>query len=78
MTIVGCTKQPDVKIIERTLLEQRDAWNSGDIRSYMNAYWMSDSLVFIGGKDITYGWENTLNRYLKAYPGKEQMGQLSF
>jgi len=64
--------------IENTMDEQVQAWNRGSIEEYMQAYWKSDSLLFVGGSGMTYGWKPTLKRYLQAYPDREQMGKLSF
>ncbi len=58
--------------------QQMIAWNKGDIDGYMQGYWQSDSLKFVGKNGITYGWENTLERYKKAYPNKLAMGILKF
>lgn len=44
----------------------------------MEGYWKSDSLKFYGANGITYGWENTLERYKKAYPTEDHTGTLSF
>ena len=57
---------------------QEEAWNSGDIKTFMSYYWHSDSLKFIGSKGVTYGWQKTLDNYLKAYPTRESMGLLTF
>ena len=57
---------------------QESAWNRGNIPQYMDGYWKSDSLLFIGKNGPTYGWSNTLTNYLKAYPTKEKMGILNF
>ena len=66
------------KAILAVLQKQVSAWNDGDINRYMEGYWHSDSLVFIGKKGCTYGYEATLNNYKKAYPDKSAMGQLHF
>lgn len=64
--------------IVEVLMTQQKAWNEGDIEAFMNGYWRNDSLVFIGSKGLTYGWEQTLNNYKKSYPDKAAMGQLTF
>lgn len=69
---------PAEKAVRTVLAEQAAAWNRGDLEGYMNGYWKNDSLVFIGKKGITYGWQQTLGNYRKSYPGKEAMGQLRF
>ena len=60
------------------LQKQQMCWNKGDIDCYMEGYWKSDSLRFIGKNGIQYGWEKTLQNYKKSYPDKITMGNLSF
>ncbi|WP_118974245.1 YybH family protein [Taibaiella koreensis] len=69
---------PAGKAIGNVLDRQSAAWNRGDIEGYMEGYWHSDSLMFIGKKGITYGWQQTLDNYRKSYPDKEAMGKLRF
>ncbi len=57
---------------------QESNWNRGDIPAFMKGYWNSDSLLFIGSKGATYGYQKTLINYLKSYPTPEKMGQLTF
>lgn len=64
--------------ILQILEKQSVSWNEGNIKEYMEGYWKSDSLRFIGKSGITYGWKATLERYKKAYPDKEAMGFLKF
>jgi len=64
--------------IVQVLTAQTVAWNRGDISAYMQGYWQSDSLVFIGKKGLTYGWQPTLANYQKSYPDAAAMGQLDF
>jgi ketosteroid isomerase-like protein len=58
--------------------KQEDAWNRGDLEGFMQGYWKSDSLRFIGKRGITYGWQQTLDNYKKGYPNTEAMGTLQF
>ena len=64
--------------IAQVLATQTAAWNRGDIPGFMQGYWQSDSLVFIGGKGPTYGWQPTLANYQKNYPNAAAMGKLDF
>jgi ketosteroid isomerase-like protein len=64
--------------IRAALSEQDKAWNTGNINGFMQTYWQSDSLMFIGKSGVTYGWQNTLNNYKKTYPDSTAMGKLSF
>ena len=57
---------------------QENAWNIGDLNSFMMGYHNSDELVFSGKKGPTYGWNNIKQRYLNSYPNAEIMGKLSF
>jgi ketosteroid isomerase-like protein len=57
---------------------QEQNWNLGKIESFMDGYWKSDSLLFIGSKGPTYGWQQTLDNYKKSYSNKSLMGQLTF
>ncbi|HEY4197017.1 MAG TPA: DUF4440 domain-containing protein [Mucilaginibacter sp.] len=68
----------DKEAILKVLEDQRQAWNKGDIENYMQGYWKSDSVMFIGKSAPVYGWQSTLDRYKKAYPDKAAMGQLTF
>lgn len=63
----------------KTLLEtQRQNWNKGDIPAFMQGYWKSESLMFVGKNGPTYGWKKTLENYQKNYPNKAVMGFLTF
>lgn len=66
------------KEIRNVLETQRKAWNRGDIPTFMQGYWKSDSLMFVGSKGPTYGWTKTLENYQKSYPDKAAMGILTF
>lgn len=57
---------------------QEKAWNIGSLEGFMNAYWKSDSLRFIGSKGISYGWHKALENYKRSYPSKKHMGKLKF
>ena len=64
--------------IKKVLAGQAESWNHGDLEGYMQGYWNSDSLKFIGKSGLTYGWKPTLQNYRKSYPDKEAMGKLTF
>jgi hypothetical protein len=78
----GCVQksgrnEADVTSIRQVLQQQVVAWNTGNIDQFMEGYWKSDSILFIGSS-VTQGWTATLNRYRKSYPDKAAMGILSF
>ena len=64
--------------ITTLLNKQVEAWNEGDIEKFMETYWHSDRLVFVGSNGPTYGWQATLDNYKKSYPDKKTMGSLKF
>ena len=68
----------DKKAILNVLERQRQAWNKGDVETFMEGYVKSDSLLFVGKSGPTYGWQQTLDNYKKTYKGKEGMGILTF
>ena len=67
-----------IGIINQKMSEQEACWNNGDIECFMEHYWHSDSLLFIGKSGLTYGWQPTLNNYIRSYPDKSAMGKLTF
>jgi len=71
-------QNPDKEAIKSLLEVQRQAWNNYDIEGFMEGYWKSEDLKFYGSNGVTYGWDNTLERYKKAYPTKEHFGTLEF
>ncbi|MFV9549922.1 YybH family protein [Algibacter sp. PT7-4] len=71
-------EEADVKAINKVLKKQRIAWSNNNLEEFMEGYWKSDSLKFYGSNGVTYGWDNTLERYQKAYPTKKHTGKLSF
>jgi len=64
--------------ILRLLDRQVAAWNSCNLEKFMETYWNSDELVFVGSRGPTYGWQATLDNYKKGYPNKAAMGVLNF
>ena len=72
------TEPDDENAIKIVLQKAAEGWNSGNLIEYMDSYWHSDSLMFVGGKTISYGWDSTLYRYQLSYPDKAVMGKLYF
>lgn len=78
LSLFAQKQSKDVNQVLINMKAQEESWNKGDVRGFMNYYWNSDSLKFIGSKGITYGWQKTLDNYIKGYPNKEAMGILTF
>ena len=57
---------------------QAEAWNRGDLESFLTGYWRSEETVFAGGDQVHRGWEAMAARYRTAYPTREKMGRLAF
>lgn len=70
--------ESDRKEIINTFMLTQDAWNEGNLEEFMKGYWVSDSLVFVGSRGATYGYEPTLESYRRGYPDLDAMGKLKF
>jgi len=78
INIAQTSEKEDKDSILAVLKAQRLAWSDNNIEKFMEGYWKSDSLKFYGSNGVTYGWENTLERYKQAYPSADHTGTLSF
>jgi len=75
--------QNEMEILEKEAIraiitQQQEDWSNGDLEGFMDGYWKSDSLKFYSSRGITYGWNNTLENYIKGYPTKAHSGTLNF
>ena len=66
------------EIIQQIMTVQADAWNAGDIETFVQPYWQSPELTFSSGGETTRGYQQTLERYREKYPTPEAMGKLTF
>jgi uncharacterized protein (TIGR02246 family) len=67
----------DPSAIKQVLSDQQDAWNQGDIDTFMHGYKNSPDTTFIG-KSIEHGYAPILARYKQAFATREAMGTLDF
>lgn len=74
----GVAFSEDSARILRRMAEQEEAWSSGDLNGFMEPYWKSDSLLFVGSRGPSRGWQVTLDNYRKSYPSADAMGKLTF
>ncbi|MBC5773273.1 nuclear transport factor 2 family protein [Pontibacter sp. KCTC 32443] len=72
------TNTESIAQVKQVLQEQAANWSAGDLEGYMQGYWKSDSLLFIGKSGLTYGWQQTLDNYKRSYPDVSAMGKLTF
>ena len=75
---ISQAQSKDEQQIRSLLQTQVEAWKRGDLEAFMQTYWKSDSLMFIGKNGIKWGWDETLANYKKGYPDTAAMGKLSF
>ncbi len=68
----------NAKAIQDVLDAQCAAWNRGDIEGFMDGYERSEKTVFVGGDNVTRGWQTVLDRYKRNYDSREKMGTLTF
>jgi ketosteroid isomerase-like protein len=69
----------DVESQVRAVLEQQAAaWNRGDVAGFMQEYWKSEKVVFVGREGVTRGWQTVFDRYKRTYPNRAAMGKLTF
>jgi ketosteroid isomerase-like protein len=66
------------KIILSVLSKQEKEWNAGNIDSFMEGYWNSDTLRMVSNRGVTYGFEKIKANYKKNYPDSVAMGKLDF
>ena len=75
--LISNAQNKDEAAIRQLMKEQENAWNEGNLEKFMAGYWHSDSLMFIGKKGPTYGYDQTLNNYKKGYPDTAHMGHFT-
>ena len=75
---VARAQSKDETSIRNILTSQTEQWNRGSLEKFMEGYWHSDSLMFIGKSGITYGYQNALKNYQAGYSDTIQMGKLRF
>jgi uncharacterized protein (TIGR02246 family) len=63
--------------IKQVLVDQQNAWNQGDIVTFMHGYDDSPQTTFIG-KSVEHGYAMILARYQRNYASHDAMGQLAF
>jgi ketosteroid isomerase-like protein len=68
----------DEQLIRQLMAMQTQQWNKGNIEGFMEGYWKSDSLVFVGRTGPKYGYQTALDNYKKGYPDTVAMGKLHF
>ena len=70
--------EQDVQAVRTIMQNQEDAWNDGDLESFMTGYHNSEDIRFSSSAGTTYGYNQLLKAYKKSFASKEAMGQLRF
>jgi beta-aspartyl-peptidase (threonine type) len=83
LLLAGCTGEPVKEInaepeILELLKQQQNAWNQGDIDSFMAVYDNTEELSFVTSGGLLKGYEALRLRYHDSYPNKDRMGKLNF
>ena len=78
LSFAAAAQSGNDRAIRNLLQQQTEAWNRGDLEGFMQTYWKSDSLMFVGRNGVVWGWQRTRDNYKKGYPDKAAMGTLSF
>jgi ketosteroid isomerase-like protein len=69
----------DRTAIQTVLARQIEAWNRGDLASYMEGYARSPGLIFTSGGNVRRGWEEAFKHYKARYAvDPAAMGKLAF
>lgn len=68
----------DEAAIRAVIEQQKQAWNRGDIETFMQGYHRSPDLLFTSGGKIRRGFDETLARYQEKYVAGGVMGHLEF
>jgi ketosteroid isomerase-like protein len=76
--LTAFAQNKDIQAIRKILANQTIQWNKGNIEAFMNGYWKSDSLLFVGKSGPKYGYREALANYIKGYPDTATMGKLAF
>jgi len=86
VALPGCRAEPradrptaeDEAEIRAVIERQKQAWNQGDIETFMQGYHRSPDLLFTSGGKIRRGFDETLARYQEKYVTGGAMGHLEF
>jgi uncharacterized protein (TIGR02246 family) len=73
----AATRSDDAAAIRQVMQLQQQAWNRGDVDTFMHGYKDSPDTTFVG-TTVRKGYRAILASYRKHYTGKAQMGQLAF
>jgi uncharacterized protein (TIGR02246 family) len=76
-TAMMCSQSGSETAIRGVIDKQTQAWNRGDIPSFMQTYEDSPETTFVGDK-VEHGYAQILERYKRVYGTPALMGKLTF
>jgi ketosteroid isomerase-like protein len=71
------TASPEELAVVKVLLAQQNAWNSGNLKVFLDGYKDSPQTLFLGSS-VLHGLAEISNDYRRNYPSKESMGTLTY
>ncbi len=82
LLLMSCSEEVPNEYLESELSaileKQQDAWNHGDVDSFMQYYDHAETMRFISSQGLMLGYQNLKDRYKNSYPDQESMGKLVF
>jgi len=77
-SVISPVPESTKQTIITAMIASKEAWNAGNMEGYMQVYWESDSLQFMGLRSITKGYHQTLANYKRGYPDAATRGTLTY
>src|SRR6266478_4823268 len=68
----------DRAAITKILEAQQNNWNQGNVDAFLEGYWHSPDLTFVGSSGIKRWWYCFFTRYKKNYRNQAMVGKLNF
>ena len=75
VSLTAFAQKSDELKIRGLLAAQTEAWNRGDAEGFMQGYWKSDSLMFIGKSGVKWGVAGNTGQLYKELSGYHCHGQ---
>lgn len=66
------------KVLIGVLEKQESDWNRGDLKSFLAAYWNSDTLRSVSVRGLQYGWDRLQGNLSRTFPDSASMGHLDY
>ena len=80
LSAAGCSQvhpEPELQVVN-ALNHRADAWNRGDLATFLDGYWQSDELTVIDGDTTLTGWPAVQDACKRRLRSTEQPGRLVY